>query len=825
MHPEPNPSNILHLKMAKKQQDKDNKEKTKPKDAIKPKKNNPNKAKQRRIILGLFLVGLSFYLIFAFVSFFFSWQADQSMWDNLAARDQQAQNVVSKIGAYTAQLFVYKGFGIGSFILVWLIFLTGIKFLLNIKLPLINRWYWGTLLMVFVATFFGFVQGRATVLAGISGYELNHWLQDYIGKIGTFLLLLFFGLTYAVVKWNFTPEKAISAFQKLSAKLRSNDDEEKEEEDTPLVPIVPASQIETPSEEETNTEAVETAVEEEGNEKIDPFTHKKEIPFLDGKGELEITNPVEEDVPPLTITPIVPPAMVDPEVLARQLVEDYGEYDPRLDLSDYRFPTVELLNEPKDKGIIINEEELKENNDTIIKTLADYKIEISRIKATVGPTVTLYEIVPVAGTRIAQIKRLEDDIALSLAALGIRIIAPIPGKGTIGIEVPNKKPTMVYMRSMIAAQRFQNAEMELPIAFGKTISNETFVADLTKMPHLLMAGATGQGKSVGINVVLTSLLYKKHPAEVKFVLVDPKKVELSIFERIERHFLAKLPDSEEAIITDTKKVVNTLNSLCIEMDNRYELLKNAQVRNIKEYNTKFKARQLNPNEGHRFLPYIVLVVDEFADLIMTAGKEVELPIARIAQLARAIGIHLIIATQRPSVNVITGIIKANFPARIAFKVPQKIDSKTILDGSGAEQLIGRGDMLFSQGNEPVRIQCAFIDTPEVQRITEFIGSQRAYPDAYLLPEYVGPDSEPMDLDFDPSERDPMFREAAEVVVNAQQGSASLLQRKLKLGYNRAGRLIDQLEYAGVVGPFEGSKARQVLVQDIVSLDKLLGNND
>ena len=811
--------------MAKKQQDKDNKEKTKPKHAIKPKKNNPNQAKHRRIILGLFLVGLSFYLIFAFVSFFFSWQADQSMWDNLAARDQQAQNVVSKIGAYTAQLFVYKGFGIGSFILVWLIFLTGIKFLLNIKLPLINRWYWGTLLMVFVATFFGFVQGRATVLAGISGYELNHWLQDYIGKIGTFLLLLFFGLTYAVVKWNFTPEKAISTFQKLFAKLKSNDDEEKEEEDTPLVPIVPASQIETPSEEETNTEAIETAVEEEGNEKIDPFTHKKEIPFLDGKGELEITNPVEEDVPPLTITPIVPPAMVDPEVLARQLVEDYGEYDPRLDLSDYRFPTVELLNEPKDKGIIINEEELKENNDTIIKTLADYKIEISRIKATVGPTVTLYEIVPVAGTRIAQIKRLEDDIALSLAALGIRIIAPIPGKGTIGIEVPNKKPTMVYMRSMITAQRFQNAEMELPIAFGKTISNETFVADLTKMPHLLMAGATGQGKSVGINVVLTSLLYKKHPAEVKFVLVDPKKVELSIFERIERHFLAKLPDSEEAIITDTKKVVNTLNSLCIEMDNRYELLKNAQVRNIKEYNTKFKARQLNPNEGHRFLPYIVLVVDEFADLIMTAGKEVELPIARIAQLARAIGIHLIIATQRPSVNVITGIIKANFPARIAFKVPQKIDSKTILDGSGAEQLIGRGDMLFSQGNEPVRIQCAFIDTPEVQRITEFIGSQRAYPDAYLLPEYVGPDSEPMDLDFDPSERDPMFREAAEVVVNAQQGSASLLQRKLKLGYNRAGRLIDQLEYAGVVGPFEGSKARQVLVQDIVSLDKLLGNND
>ena len=812
--------------MAKKKQDKD---KDNDKNSAKNKEAKAVKSKQRRLIFGGFLVLFALFLIFAFTSFFFSWQADQSLWADLTNREEIADNLGSKIGAYLSYLLMYKGFGIATFIAVWLIFLSGLKYLFNIKIALLNRWYWGTLLMVLLATFLGFLQGKSTILSGVSGYEVNHFLQDYFGKIGTFLILFFFALVYAVTKWQLTPEKIMSFFQNVFAKLkREHDDDHHSENDDNQADInetTPVPPIDTEASGDDDQQDIEIVLPQVEDEKIDPFTHKKEIPFLDGKGELEITNVPEEEAPPLTIAPIVPPSVIDPEDLAKKLVENYGEYDPRLDLSDYRFPTIELLSEPKDKGIIINEEELKENNDTIIKTLADYKIEISKIKATVGPTVTLYEIVPVAGTRIAKIKSLEDDIALSLAALGIRIIAPIPGKGTIGIEVPNKKPTTVYMRSMIMAQKFQNAEMELPIAFGKTISNETFVADLTKMPHLLMAGATGQGKSVGINVVLSSLLYKKHPAEVKFVLVDPKKVELSIFETIERHFLAKLPDSEEAIITDNKKVVNTLNSLCIEMDNRYELLKNAQVRNIKEYNAKFKARQLNPNEGHRFLPYIVLVVDEFADLIMTAGKEVELPIARLAQLARAIGIHLIIATQRPSTNVITGIIKANFPTRVAFKVSSKIDSKIILDGSGAEQLIGRGDMLYSQGNEPVRIQCAFVDTPEIQHITEFIGAQRAYPDAYLLPEYVGPDSEPVDLDFDPSERDPMFREAAEVVVNAQQGSASLLQRKLKLGYNRAGRLIDQLEHAGVVGPFEGSKARQVLVQDITSLDRLLGGNE
>ena len=812
--------------MAKKKQDKD---KDNDKNSAKNKEAKAVKSKQRRLIFGGFLVLFALFLIFAFTSFFFSWQADQSLWADLTNREEIADNLGSKIGAYLSYLLMYKGFGIATFIAVWLIFLSGLKYLFNIKIALLNRWYWGTLLMVLLATFLGFLQGKSTILSGVSGYEVNHFLQDYFGKIGTFLILFFFALVYAVTKWQLTPEKIMSFFQNVFAKLkREHDDDHHSENDDNQADInetTPVTPIDTEVSGDDDQQDIEIVLPQVEDEKIDPFTHKKEIPFLDGKGELEITNVPEEEAPSLTIAPIVPPSVIDPEDLAKQLVENYGEYDPRLDLSDYRFPTIELLNEPRDKGIIINEEELKENNDTIIKTLADYKIEISKIKATVGPTVTLYEIVPVAGTRIAKIKSLEDDIALSLAALGIRIIAPIPGKGTIGIEVPNKKPTTVYMRSMIMAQKFQNAEMELPIAFGKTISNETFVADLTKMPHLLMAGATGQGKSVGINVVLSSLLYKKHPAEVKFVLVDPKKVELSIFETIERHFLAKLPDSEEAIITDNKKVVNTLNSLCIEMDNRYELLKNAQVRNIKEYNAKFKARQLNPNEGHRFLPYIVLVVDEFADLIMTAGKEVELPIARLAQLARAIGIHLIIATQRPSTNVITGIIKANFPTRVAFKVSSKIDSKIILDGSGAEQLIGRGDMLYSQGNEPVRIQCAFVDTPEIKHITDFIGAQRAYPDAYLLPEYVGAEGESMDLDFDPSERDSMFREAAEIVVNAQQGSASLLQRKLKLGYNRAGRLIDQLEHAGVVGPFEGSKARQVLVQDITSLDRLLGGSE
>ncbi|MGA9270496.1 MAG: DNA translocase FtsK, partial [Lutimonas sp.] len=508
------------------------------------------------------------------------------------------------------------------------------------------------------------------------------------------------------------------------------------------------------------------------------------------------------------------------ENLSNTLLQDFGEFDPKLELSKYRYPELNLLKDYSNENIHINKAELETNKDKIVETLSNYKIGIASIKATIGPTVTLYEIVPDAGVRISKIKNLEDDIALSLSALGIRIIAPIPGRGTIGIEVPNKKPSVVSMKSVLSAQKFQNTKMDLPIALGKTISNETFVVDLAKMPHLLMAGATGQGKSVGLNAVLASLLYKKHPAEVKFVLVDPKKVELTLFNKIERHYLAKLPDTEDAIITDTTMVINTLNSLCIEMDQRYDLLKNAFVRNIKEYNKKFIARKLNPENGHRYLPYIVLVIDEFADLIMTAGKEIETPIARLAQLARAIGIHLIVATQRPSVNVITGIIKANFPVRVAFRVTSKIDSRTILDFQGADQLIGKGDMLISTGNELTRLQCAFIDTPEVERLTDFIGSQRAYAHAHHLPEYVGEESG-TGIDIDIEGRDKLFEEAAMLVVTAQQGSASLLQRKLKLGYNRAGRIIDQLEAANIVGPFEGSKARQVLVVDLAALQQLL----
>ena len=621
---------------------------------------------------------------------------------------------------------------------------------------------------------------------------------------------MFFLLSaYITIRFKITPEVILK-------RIKSNKSENNDDNVIPkIIKEETTEEIEVKSEFELSLENLKPTIQNHSNVKktSDVSPIETEEPTLsvskkeDKTVDIDVTEITEEE----NVT----------ENLSKKLVEDFGEFDPTLELANYKFPTLNLLKQ-YNESISVDPEELEQNKNKIVDTLKNYKIGIAQIKATVGPTITLYEIVPEAGIRISKIKNLEDDIALSLSALGIRIIAPIPGKGTIGIEVPNKKSTIVSMHSVIASKRFQESKMELPIALGKTISNETFVVDLAKMPHLLMAGATGQGKSVGLNAVLTSLLYRKHPAEVKFVLVDPKKVELTLFNKIERHYLAKLPDTDEAIITDTAKVVNTLNSLCIEMDNRYDLLKSAMVRNIKEYNTKFKARKLNPNEGHQFLPYIVLVIDEFADLIMTAGKEVETPIARLAQLARAIGIHLIVATQRPSVNVITGIIKANFPARIAFRVTSKIDSRTILDAGGADQLIGRGDLLYTAGNEIERIQCAFVDTPEVSKITDFIGSQRAYPNAHLLPEYIGEEGG-TSLDIDISDRDKLFREAAEIIVIAQQGSASLLQRKLKLGYNRAGRLIDQLEAAGIVGHFEGSKARQVLVTDIIALDQLLEN--
>jgi len=775
--------------------------------------------KQHKTILGSFLFLLGLMMCIAFVSYLFSWKADQSEIGHLS-RTSNTENVTNIFGATISHFFIYKGFGIAAILFAVLISLSGITVLLNTSIEALKkRWFWGILIAIWVSIFLGFF--NTSILSGTIGFEVNDYLQDYLGKTGTGILLLFLFLTYLIIRFKITTD-AIGAFLN-SAKKEDNTTIESEKEHTPKENSVKEDSDEaiisnfvndnTISTELSTTEEQPIEIEKPNPEPTLVTETPKEELIIDSSGDDDLSMKVEVMEEEKTVA----------DNLSDKLVADFGEFDPTLELSHFKFPTIDLLKDyTGGKGITINQEELENNKNQIVTTLRNYKIEISTIKATVGPTVTLYEIVPEAGVRISKIKNLEDDIALSLAALGIRIIAPMPGKGTVGIEVPNKKPQMVSMRSAIASKNFQEAEMQLPIAFGKTISNETLVVDLAKMPHLLMAGATGQGKSVGLNCILTSLLYKKHPAEVKFVLVDPKKVELTLFNKIERHYLAKLPDSEEAIITDNSKVINTLNSLCIEMDNRYEMLKNAYCRNIVEYNKKFKERKLNPNDGHKFLPYIVLVVDEFADLIMTAGKEVETPIARLAQLARAIGIHLIIATQRPSVNVITGMIKANFPARVAFRVMTGIDSKTILDTGGANQLIGRGDMLYTQGNELIRIQCAFVDTPEVEKITEFIGAQKAYPDAYLLPEYVGEEGG-TNLDNNISERDKLFREAAEVLVTAQQGSASLLQRKLKLGYNRAGRLIDQLEAAGIVGPFEGSKARLVLVPDLVALDQLLAN--
>lgn len=781
------------------------KKKTAPK-VPKFKTEDPQKKRSREILFGGFFILTGVLLIIAFSSYFFSWKVDQSNLSQLANRSVESSNLLSKLGAEISHLMIYEGVGIAAYIFAYLILSSGLFLFFNLqKKTIVQRWTWGIYYILFTALIAARFEKLFPFLGGKLGYELGSLLTDYIGTIGLWALIVFLGLVALVLHLKITPEKIIAklqhyfikeevvetpanSFEEESQEFKTVEDRYPEEEDKAEKEKI---EIVLPAAEETlATEEKQTA----------------EVPVKEEEIKIEVKAVAQEDVV---------------ETLSQELVEKYGAFDPTLELSGFKFPTLDLLKDYGGSSITIDEDELEINKKKIIETLRNYKIEIAKIKANIGPTVTLYEIVPAAGVRISKIKNLEDDIALSLSALGIRIIAPIPGKGTVGIEVPNQKPSIVSMRSVIASQRFQKAEMELPIAIGKTISNETFVVDLAKMPHMLMAGATGQGKSVGLNAVLTSLLYKKHPAEVKFVLVDPKKVELNIYNKIERHYLAKLPDAEDAIITDNTKVIHTLNSLCIEMDNRYELLKNAMCRNLKEYNAKFKARKLNPDDGHAFLPYIVLVVDEFADLIMTAGKEVETPIARLAQLARAIGIHLIIATQRPSVNVITGIIKANFPARIAFRVTSKIDSRTILDSGGADQLIGRGDMLYTQGNDLTRIQCAFVDTPEVEKIAEYIGSQKAYPEAHLLPEFVGEESAALDIDA--SDRDALFREAAEVIVTAQQGSASLLQRKLKLGYNRAGRIIDQMEAAGIVGPFEGSKARQVLIPDLTTLEQLLNN--
>ncbi|MFL9829700.1 DNA translocase FtsK [Flavobacterium sp. ST-87] len=786
-------------------------------------------SKQQKTILGCLLVLFSIALLVAFTSFYIHGQTDQSAVLELSDRTETVKNWLGKFGAFLADLIIYKGFGLASFLFVRLFFLSGIFLVLGISgRKLKNIWFWDLFVMINLSVLFGFFATSLPELGGIIGYELNLFLQDYIGKTGTLLLLIFGLIVYIIFKLKISPEKIQSFFENTKKEIipaENNDAFSKTDNAynleefaiTEEEPELKQTTESKPSQFEINKEALKPTISHSSEINLDPVSK----PLSIEKTPAVVPTAANDEF----LIETAPEEEILEENLASKLVADFGLFDPTLDLSNYKYPTIDLLKEYSTGGITINQEELEENKNRIVDTLRNYKIEIAQIKATVGPSVTLYEIVPEAGIRISKIKSLEDDIALSLSALGIRIIAPIPGKGTIGIEVPNKNPTMVSMKSVIGSTKFQEAEMELPIALGKTISNETFVVDLAKMPHLLMAGATGQGKSVGLNAVLTSLLYKKHPAEVKFVLVDPKKVELTLFNKIERHYLAKLPDVEDAIITDNAKVVNTLNSLCVEMDNRYSLLKDAMVRNIKEYNEKFKSRKLNPENGHRFLPYIILVVDEFADLIMTAGKEVEVPIARLAQLARAIGIHLIIATQRPSVNVITGLIKANFPARIAFRVTSKIDSRTILDTQGADQLIGRGDLLYTNGNDVVRVQCAFIDTPEVEKITDFIGSQKAYATAYLLPEYVGGEENGINLDMDISERDTLFREAAEIIVNAQQGSASLLQRKLKLGYNRAGRLIDQLEAAGIVGPFEGSKARSVNIPDMHALDQFFNNEE
>jgi S-DNA-T family DNA segregation ATPase FtsK/SpoIIIE len=762
--------------------------------------------------IGLFLLVFSIFLLLAFSSFLFTWKIDQDIIDNHWNNpDIKVENWLGKLGAYISHQIMFKGFGIVSFLFVFLSFILGFRILFKVKLlPLDKSFNYSVFSIIWLSVTLGYLFQSNPMLGGSFGFQSNLWLNSIIGNIGIGLVLAFSLLLFLVFNFNIS----FNIFPSKPSLDEATDAEEinptiLNEDETQDLPTEDTTGDDTISTTELNIETEEPIAEEPTiEEAIELSTETPEKTTSDDGIAFE----VEEAEPQDEI-------LSDDEVDSK--VEEFGEYDPKLDLSSYQLPSIELLKEFEDTQNTVTAEELEANKNRILETLENYNIKITSIKATIGPTVTLYEIVPAAGVRISKIKNLEDDIALSLAALGIRIIAPIPGKGTIGIEVPNQNPEIVSMKKVIASDKFQHAKMELPVVMGKTITNDTFVFDLAKMPHLLMAGATGQGKSVGLNAVLVSLLYKKHPSQLKFVLVDPKKVELTLYNKIERHYLAKLPDSEDAIITDNQKVINTLNSLCIEMDQRYELLKTAMVRNIVEYNSKFVARKLNPENGHKFLPYIVLVIDEFADLIMTAGKEVETPIARLAQLARAIGIHLIIATQRPSANIITGIIKANFPGRLAFRVTSGIDSRTILDTSGADQLIGRGDMLISQGNDLIRVQCAFVDTPEVEAICDFIGGQRGYPEVFTLPEYVGESATGGTGTFDGEDKDALFDDAARLLVQHQQGSASLLQRKMKIGYNRAGRIIDQMEEAGIIGPFEGSKARQVLISDLDTLEQFL----
>ncbi|MGM5630627.1 DNA translocase FtsK [Apibacter raozihei] len=812
-------------------------------------KDNPQLQKKlvSKTILGLLLFILSIVLFISFVSFYFYWKEDQSQLTDFLNKSITTKNMIGKIGAYLGEVFIFNGIGIVAFFIPFYLFILSFKVLFGKEI--IKLWKLlshGIFFIIWLPVFLAMIFGSKWLLSGLIGYEVYDYLKSLMGSVGTGILLVAAIIIYFVLEFNLSVENIKSKINTQKSRFENKSSEKEKEpfeeeliyekiEDPKTIiseTIVTKVQSEDLSLEKNSNQTVDQPLVENTNienpivSTLEPISPKENhTENISQSTDFEIDIPQEEETIEelnLTIEETETETILSEDEIGQNIVNEFGPYDPKLELPKYKYPPLELLKAYNTtEAITINNEELEENKNKIVTTLANYGIAIASIKATIGPTVTLYEIIPEAGVRISKIKNLEDDIALSLAALGIRIIAPIPGKGTIGIEVPNSNPTMVSMRSVIASQKFQKIDMELPIVFGKTISNETFVTDLTKMPHLLMAGATGQGKSVGLNAIVASLLYKKHPSELKFVFVDPKKVELTLYNKIERHFLAKLPDSDEAIITDTTKVINTLNSLCVEMDNRYKLLQAAYVRTIKEYNEKFKERKLNPEKGHRFLPYIVLVIDEFADLIMTAGKEVELPIARLAQLSRAIGIHLIIATQRPSVNVITGMIKANFPARVAFRVTSKIDSRTILDGNGADQLIGKGDMLFTTGNELIRMQCAFVDTPEVDKITEYIGSQQGYVDAYLLPEFYEEKASTQDSDISEAKKDELFNDAARVIVTAQQGSTSLIQRKLSLGYNRAGRIMDQLEATGIVGPFEGSKARKVLITDLNTLEQLL----
>ncbi len=767
-------------------------------------------------IMGGLLMVFSIFLTIASISYFFSWRADQSILQNsfndfLFDFDSIIpQNIMGKLGAYLAHFFIYNGFGIGAFFIYPILLIIGYNFYFNnrfhIRIKTTSKLLVSAIWISLVCALL--FSKNFVIFSGLLGFGLYIFSKSLVGIIGIVFILMLITIFFLYVSFGIDLLEWLRKKPKLpTAEIEDNSVSESLFEKDKII----IEEESTDSNYGSDSDSVE---EESFNTNSNDDFHMDDIQSESKSEEaeglkLEIEKNVEET--PIDVSP---------------KKEHYGidePFDPRLDLSGYIFPEINFLNKYETgTKAEVSKEDLDKSKNMIVQTLNNYKIGIAQIKATIGPTVTLFEIVPEAGIRISKIKNLEDDIALSLAALGIRIIAPIPGKGTIGIEVPNKKPEIVSMYSVISSPKYQNSDAALPVCLGKTISNEVFVADLAKMPHLLMAGATGQGKSVGLNAIIVSLLYKKHPAELKFVMVDPKKVELTLYQTIERHYLAKLPGEGDAIITDNKQVITTLNSLCEEMDQRYALLQLALVRNIKEYNAKFKKRKLNPEEGHKYLPYIVVIIDEVADLIMTAGKEVEHPIGRIAQLARAIGIHLILATQRPSVNIITGTIKANFPARIAFRVSSKIDSRTILDGNGADQLIGKGDMLYSTGSDMIRLQCPFVDTPEVDTITGFIGNQRGYPDAHILPE-VREESSGEGADFNPDDRDALFEDAARIVVQHQQGSTSLIQRRLKVGYNRAGRLIDQLEAANIVGPFEGSKARSVLLPDEYALEQFLNN--